>query len=208
MLAHSQLSKMTTLINSLKYFRLLQNYHHHVQKSSYATAAYQFKIHKPIYYPDRRSEMQRIHEQQNSQLVAETKEKIHLPKDYYYRVLGLSKHATTQEIKAAYYALAKRFHPDSANSSNAQQVSKRFQEISNAYHILTDESTRLEYDQLGEVKDEKTFLDKANTKATGKEFKVNAPSLLRGIGGLSRVSMDTTTTMSPLVNDGNYCVSF
>ncbi|GBP05840.1 Chaperone protein DnaJ [Eumeta japonica] len=119
----------------------------------YATNAYQFKVNKPIYYPNRQIELQRIEEQQKSQLVAEPGENKQLPKDYYYKVLGVPRTATLQQIKAAYYALAKRYHPDLSVSGNAsQQLSKRFQEISNAYNILTDETTRLEYDENGDIK--------------------------------------------------------
>lgn len=193
---------MKSLI-SLQYARLLQNF----QKVQYSTAAYQFKISKPIYYPDRRIEMERINEQQKSELVAESSVKKHLPKEFYYRVLGLHKHATTQEIKAAYYVLAKRFHPDSQNSNNDQKVSKRFQEISNAYHILTDESTRSAYDQLGEVKDEQKFLERVNTKTTGREYKVTTSNILRGFVGLKRPIMDSTP-MTPLANDGKQTKNF
>ncbi|XP_067647234.1 protein tumorous imaginal discs, mitochondrial [Eurosta solidaginis] len=142
------------LLNSIRRV-ILQNFLE-FNKLHLATVAYQFKVEKPIYYPDRQSEMQRFSEQQKSQLVAETQEKRKLPRDYYYKILGVKRLATTQQIKAAYYGLAKRFHPDAGNSSPHE--SKRFQEISNAYHILTDETKRLEYDQLGMVKDEQSFL--------------------------------------------------
>ncbi|XP_037940608.1 dnaJ homolog subfamily A member 3, mitochondrial [Teleopsis dalmanni] len=121
-----------------------------------ASVAYQFKVKKPYYYPDRKEEMKRMNEQAKSQLVAEPQKPKALPKDHYYRILGVTKYASTPEIKAAYYSMAKRYHPDSGSQS------KRFTEISNAYHILTDEIKRMEYDQLGMVKDEQSFLQKAN----------------------------------------------
>ena len=148
-------------MNSILVFakcRLFQNLKG-VQHISKAAVAYQFKVEKRIYYPNRQCEMDRINEQQKSQLVEAEKQTV-LPKDYYYRILGVRKFATAQQIKAAYYALAKRFHPD---ASPSLQQSKRFQDISNAYHILSDENKRLEYDQLGAVKDEKSFLDSITT---------------------------------------------
>ncbi|XP_017488753.1 PREDICTED: protein tumorous imaginal discs, mitochondrial [Rhagoletis zephyria] len=142
---------------------LLQNFHK-LNKLQVATVAYQFKMERPVYYPDRQSEMQRFNEQQKSQLVGKAQEKKKLPRDYYYKILGVKRYATMQQIKAAYYALAKRFHPDAGNSPPYE--SKRFQDISNAYHILTDETKRMEYDQLGMVKDEQNFLHKFNNMGT------------------------------------------
>jgi len=81
-----------------------------------------------------------------------------MPKDYYYKVLGVNRHASIQQIRSAFYALAKRYHPD---SSHSEQKLKHFQELSNAYNILTDETKRLEYDQLGGIKDERAFLEQA-----------------------------------------------
>uniref|UniRef100_A0A1I8P941 J domain-containing protein n=1 Tax=Stomoxys calcitrans TaxID=35570 RepID=A0A1I8P941_STOCA len=188
---------MKFFANTLQFIRLVQNFAN-CQKFQYATTAYQFKIKQTSYYPDRRLEMNRVNEQQKSELVAEEiKKHHHLPKDYYYRVLGLHKRATTQDIKTAYYALAKRFHPDSVNTSNNQHISKRFQEISNAYHILTDESKRLEYDQLGEVRDEKLFLEMVKKKNIGKEHKIVTSNALRGFDGLARpAAMEKQSEMS------------
>ncbi|KAI8040353.1 hypothetical protein M5D96_006293 [Drosophila gunungcola] len=70
-------------------------------------------------------------------------------------------HAPTGVVsghRSAFYALAKRYHPDSTHS---EQKLKHFQELSNAYNILTDETKRLEYDQLGGIKDERAFLEQA-----------------------------------------------
>ncbi|XP_014095286.2 chaperone protein DnaJ [Bactrocera oleae] len=151
------------VLNSIRR-AILQNFLK-LNKLQLATVAYQFKVERPVYYPDRQNEMQRFSEQQKSQLVAETQEKKKLPRDYYYKILGVKRLASTQQIKAAYYTLAKRFHPDAGNSPPHE--SKRFQEISNAYHILTDESKRLEYDQLGMVKDEQSFLHKFTNSGIG-----------------------------------------
>lgn len=65
----------------------------------------------------------------------------------YYEVLGLSKGASSSEIKKAYYAVAKMHHPDMNKGDN--EAEKRFQEIQKAYEVLKDDEKRALYDQLG-----------------------------------------------------------
>ncbi|CAF3778370.1 unnamed protein product, partial [Rotaria sordida] len=66
----------------------------------------------------------------------------------YYEVLGVSKTATLKEIKKAYYTLAKQYHPDTTEKKDAT-TSKRFQEVSEAYEVLSDETKRKNYDTYG-----------------------------------------------------------
>lgn len=63
-----------------------------------------------------------------------------------YEALGVDKKASTGDIKKAYYALAKKFHPDTNKEPNAKE---RFVEIQNAYDILSDEKKRANFDQFG-----------------------------------------------------------
>ncbi|TVU51033.1 hypothetical protein EJB05_02437, partial [Eragrostis curvula] len=65
----------------------------------------------------------------------------------YYDVLGVSKDAGASDIKKAYYALAKKFHPDT-NKDDAD-ADKKFQEVNRAYEVLKDEDKREIYDQVG-----------------------------------------------------------
>eukprot|EP00892_Ulva_mutabilis_P009612 jgi/Ulvmu1/7022/UM033_0081.1 len=65
----------------------------------------------------------------------------------YYDTLGVSRSASDNEIKKAYYKLAKKYHPD-ANPGNSDAV-KRFQEVQEAYDILRDPQKRAMYDQVG-----------------------------------------------------------
>ncbi|MBQ4255551.1 MAG: molecular chaperone DnaJ [Bacilli bacterium] len=64
----------------------------------------------------------------------------------YYEVLGVSKTASKDEIKSAYRKLAKQYHPDVNKSADAP---KKFEEITEAYEILSDDSKRAQYDQFG-----------------------------------------------------------
>lgn len=60
----------------------------------------------------------------------------------YYDILGVSKTASTNEIKKAFKKLAVKHHPDAGGSE------EKFKEISEAYEVLSDEKKRREYDQF------------------------------------------------------------
>lgn len=64
----------------------------------------------------------------------------------YYDILGVSKDASQTEIKSAYRRLAKKYHPDVSQESNADA---KFKEIQEAYSVIGDESKRKQYDQFG-----------------------------------------------------------
>uniref|UniRef100_A0A1B0GF78 Molecular chaperone n=1 Tax=Glossina morsitans morsitans TaxID=37546 RepID=A0A1B0GF78_GLOMM len=66
-----------------------------------------------------------------------------VPMDHHYKLLGISKNATTMQIKAAYCTLAKKFH-NYANS-NAENESQRFRDIVKAYHCLVNNVKNHEY---------------------------------------------------------------
>lgn len=65
----------------------------------------------------------------------------------YYDILGVSRNATKAEIKAAYRALAKKYHPDTGSES--EEVKERFQEIQEAYAVLSDPEKRKMYHYYG-----------------------------------------------------------
>ncbi len=66
----------------------------------------------------------------------------------YYKVLGIDKKATEQEIKSAYRKLARKLHPDL--NPNDKDAKKKFQEINEANEVLSDPEKRKKYDQYGE----------------------------------------------------------
>ena len=65
--------------------------------------------------------------------------------DDLYALLEVSPEATQEEIKKAYYAAAKKYHPDIYHAPDSQQ---RFQKINAAYEILKDPLQRAKYDSF------------------------------------------------------------
>lgn len=65
----------------------------------------------------------------------------------YYEVLGVSRNASTDEIKKAYRKLARQYHPDA--NPNDPQAEAKFKEISEAYVVLCDPEKRAGYDRFG-----------------------------------------------------------
>ena len=64
----------------------------------------------------------------------------------YYKILGVSRDASEDEIKKAYRKLARKYHPDVSKEANAKE---KFQEVSEAYETLRDKDKRAAYDSLG-----------------------------------------------------------
>ena len=69
-------------------------------------------------------------------------------KEDLYEVLGLTKTASDEEIKASYKKLVKKWHPDK-NQNNKDEATKKFREISDAYGILSDPLKKKTYDNFG-----------------------------------------------------------
>jgi curved DNA-binding protein len=65
----------------------------------------------------------------------------------YYKILGVDKNATQDEIKKVFRRLAKKYHPDKNPGNKASE--EKFKEISEANEVLSDPEKRKKYDQLG-----------------------------------------------------------
>ena len=74
----------------------------------------------------------------------------------YYKIMGLERAASQDDIKRAYRKLARKYHPDVSKEKNAEAS---FKDVGEAYEVLKDPEKRAAYDHLG-----------ANYKA-GQEFK-------------------------------------
>ncbi len=66
----------------------------------------------------------------------------------YYKVLGIDKMASEEDIKKAYRKLARKLHPDL--NPNDKDAHKKFQEINEANEVLSDPEKRKKYDAYGE----------------------------------------------------------
>lgn len=65
----------------------------------------------------------------------------------YYKLLGVDRKASSEDIRKSYRKLARKFHPD-VNPGN-KQAEEKFKEINEAYDVLSDAEKRRRYDELG-----------------------------------------------------------
>lgn len=70
----------------------------------------------------------------------------------YYKILGLSRNSSNKEIKKAYRKLAMEWHPDK-NLDNKEEAEQKFQDISEAYEVLSDDELKAKYDRGEDVYD-------------------------------------------------------
>lgn len=66
----------------------------------------------------------------------------------YYKILGVSKSASSEEIKKAYRKLARKYHPDL--NPGDKQAEQQFKEVNEAQEVLSDPEKRAKYDQYGQ----------------------------------------------------------
>ncbi|MDX1573986.1 MAG: DnaJ C-terminal domain-containing protein [Methylophaga sp.] len=64
----------------------------------------------------------------------------------YYKILGVDRTASAEDIKKAYRRLARKYHPDVSKEPNAED---KFKELGEAYEVLRDAEKRAQYDQFG-----------------------------------------------------------
>ena len=65
----------------------------------------------------------------------------------YYKILGVERKASADDIRSAYRKLAMQYHPD--KNPGDKKAEDKFKEINEAYQVLSDEQKRARYDQLG-----------------------------------------------------------
>ena len=99
----------------------------------------------------------------------------------YETVLEVSKSATPSQLRKAYYKKALQYHPDKLSGSTAaerEDAKLKFQAISMAYTILSDEEKRAEYDETGDLyDDDEMSLNKSGVKQWTDYFKNIFPSV-------------------------------
>ena len=64
----------------------------------------------------------------------------------YYKIMGLSRDASQDDVRRAYRRLARKYHPDVSKEADAEE---RFKELGEAYEVLKDKEKRAAYDDLG-----------------------------------------------------------
>ena len=65
----------------------------------------------------------------------------------YYKILGVERKASADDIRSAYRKLAMKYHPD--KNPGDKKAEDKFKDINEAYQVLSDEQKRARYDQLG-----------------------------------------------------------
>ncbi|MBK8083201.1 MAG: J domain-containing protein [Devosia sp.] len=89
-------------------------------------------------------------------------------RDYsgFYEELGVSPGATAQEIKAAYRRLVKQVHPDVSKGPDSEA---KFQQLRDAYDVLSNTARRLEYDVASGAMDEQAHREAQQASVSGSE---------------------------------------
>lgn len=91
----------------------------------------------------------------------------------YYEILEVERHASTEELKKAYRNLAKKYHPDKyANETLGKQneVKDIFAQINEAYQVLSNETSRKEYDLTLLKNKKENNKQKPNSESKNRDF--------------------------------------
>src|SRR6478735_5793044 len=83
----------------------------------------------------------------------------------YYKILGIPKTASEEDVKKAYRKLARKLHPDL--NPNDKEANKKFQQINEANEVLSDPVKRKKYDQYGENWENAEQFEKARQSGAG-----------------------------------------
>lgn len=124
-------------------------------------------------------------------LMAATDNNKNKPKDY-YKVLEIEYDATDEDIRLNYRRLALKWHPDKHKDDTA--VTAKFQEINEAYNVLSDPAKRLDYDLTGACEIEKYSLQEYLARFKGMILTCNG----LGINNEDRWSQQLIEDFQPL----------
>ena len=94
----------------------------------------------------------------------------------YYTLLGVSRGAEAEIIRAAYLALARRYHPDAATAASPHDAEK-FRLITEAYEVLRDPRRREYYDWVTHAQS-RTWMSQNNGRVPGRNRRIEACALL------------------------------
>ena len=111
-------------------------------------------------------------------------------KKNYYEILGVSKNATEEEIKAAYKKLVKQYHPDL--HPNDKLAAEKFKEINEANEVLSDKQKRAAYDYEQEHPGMGGMGGAGFGGFGGGGFGDIFDSIFQGFGGNASVQRDTS----------------
>lgn len=114
-------------------------------------------------------------------------------KDHYH-TLGVSRRASTEEIRAAYRALAKKHHPDVSKGSGGSggESDEAFTRVALAYEVLSDTAKRREYD--AELERAERF---AESQRSGPRYSWENIAGNRGAGAKGKKDAAGATTREP-----------
>jgi len=119
----------------------------HLGEDEFEKAIFEFRKCQEI-YNERGQQSQSVEDDLRR---AETALKQSKQKDY-YKTLGVTRSAKTKEIKKKYRELALKYHPDKHTGDEEKaQAEKKFQEVAEAYEVLSDDEKRQKYDRGEEV---------------------------------------------------------
>ncbi len=105
----------------------------------------------------------------------------------YYKLLGVEKNASADDIKKAYRKLALKYHPD--KNPNNKQAEEKFKKISEAYAVLSDPEKRKQYDSFGS----EGFRQQYTQEDIFRNFDLNEILREMGFGGMFGQSGRRTT---------------